>query len=106
MVLCGQNAECHNTIGGYECRCRKGFSGDGKECSRGFIFRLKYLFWISAIREFQQLNVVIPVLGGHVHRMGSVKNVPMARDAFVLVDSVVMDSAAPLSLPSIPPWRI
>ncbi|EYC03910.1 hypothetical protein Y032_0091g2492 [Ancylostoma ceylanicum] len=33
MVLCGQNAECHNTIGGYECRCRKGFSGDGKECS-------------------------------------------------------------------------
>ncbi|VDM76976.1 unnamed protein product [Strongylus vulgaris] len=34
MVLCGENAECHNTVGGYECRCRKGYSGNGKECSQ------------------------------------------------------------------------
>ncbi|KAK6745525.1 hypothetical protein RB195_011945 [Necator americanus] len=33
MVICGQNAVCHNTVGGYECRCRKGFSGNGKECT-------------------------------------------------------------------------
>ncbi|KAK6060817.1 calcium binding EGF domain protein, partial [Cooperia oncophora] len=33
MVRCGTNAECNNTVGGYECRCRKGYAGDGKQCS-------------------------------------------------------------------------
>ncbi|KAJ1366417.1 hypothetical protein KIN20_027073 [Parelaphostrongylus tenuis] len=33
IVSCGSNAECVNTIGAYECRCRKGYSGDGKLCS-------------------------------------------------------------------------
>ncbi|KHJ91708.1 EGF-like domain protein [Oesophagostomum dentatum] len=34
IVLCGENAECHNTVGGYECRCKKGYSGNGRECSQ------------------------------------------------------------------------
>uniref|UniRef100_A0A158P9N2 Nidogen 1a n=1 Tax=Angiostrongylus cantonensis TaxID=6313 RepID=A0A158P9N2_ANGCA len=33
VVSCGPNAECVNTAGGYECRCQKGYSGDGKLCS-------------------------------------------------------------------------
>ncbi|KAK5966995.1 hypothetical protein GCK32_016453 [Trichostrongylus colubriformis] len=33
MVLCGANAECNNTKGGYECRCKKGYAGDGIQCS-------------------------------------------------------------------------
>ncbi|WKY01519.1 hypothetical protein Q1695_015487 [Nippostrongylus brasiliensis] len=33
LVRCAQNAECVNNIGGYECRCRKGYSGDGKQCA-------------------------------------------------------------------------
>ncbi|XP_020617316.1 signal peptide, CUB and EGF-like domain-containing protein 1, partial [Orbicella faveolata] len=29
---CSADATCHNTIGSYQCRCKQGFSGDGKEC--------------------------------------------------------------------------
>lgn len=33
IVRCGSNAECNNTVGGFECRCRNGYAGDGKQCS-------------------------------------------------------------------------
>ena len=29
---CSPNATCNNTEGSYQCRCKEGFSGDGKEC--------------------------------------------------------------------------
>ncbi len=29
---CSENAECINTIGGYECVCKEGFAGDGFKC--------------------------------------------------------------------------
>lgn len=29
---CHHNAECVNTIGGYSCRCRVGFRGNGYSC--------------------------------------------------------------------------
>ncbi|KJH42723.1 calcium binding EGF domain protein [Dictyocaulus viviparus] len=38
VVRCQANSECINSMGGYECRCRKGYSDDGKQCSRNIIF--------------------------------------------------------------------
>ena len=29
---CDNNADCGNTVGSYQCRCRIGFNGDGYEC--------------------------------------------------------------------------
>ena len=31
---CDVNAECTNTEGSYTCKCRDGYLGDGKNCSR------------------------------------------------------------------------
>ncbi|KAI6214615.1 NIDogen [Aphelenchoides besseyi] len=31
---CDRNADCENTVGSYNCRCREGFNGDGKQCTR------------------------------------------------------------------------
>ena len=31
---CDVNAECTNTEGFYTCKCRDGYLGDGKNCSR------------------------------------------------------------------------
>ena len=32
VPYCSVDGNCHNTIGSYQCRCKEGFSGDGKEC--------------------------------------------------------------------------
>mgnify|MGYP002259967521 CR=1 FL=1 len=36
---CHQNASCHNTKGSYNCTCKDGFEGDGKNCSGKILFR-------------------------------------------------------------------
>ena len=28
------NADCVNNVGSYECTCREGFMGDGRDCSQ------------------------------------------------------------------------
>ena len=36
---CSSNALCTDSIGSYECSCKKGFEGDGKICTPiGFVF--------------------------------------------------------------------
>ena len=35
---CDTNAECSNTEGSYTCSCRKGYTGDGKNCAGNFFF--------------------------------------------------------------------
>ena len=40
---CDKNAECSNTNGGYECKCRTGFSGDGKTCNRQVLIMASYI---------------------------------------------------------------
>ncbi len=30
---CDVNADCSNTIGGYNCQCKPGFTGDGFQCT-------------------------------------------------------------------------
>ncbi|XP_057293735.1 uncharacterized protein LOC130622302 [Hydractinia symbiolongicarpus] len=32
-LTCSANAECFNTLGSYQCLCKKGFTGDGTKCS-------------------------------------------------------------------------
>lgn len=32
--ICDENAECNNELGGYSCRCRNGFVGNGFICQR------------------------------------------------------------------------
>ena len=39
---CSSNAECTDTIGSYECSCKKGFEGDGTVCTPiGILLKLK-----------------------------------------------------------------
>ena len=33
--LCGQNAKCVNTAGGYSCKCDRGFKREGGRCGKG-----------------------------------------------------------------------
>ena len=41
---CDANAQCNNTDGSYNCSCRKGFDGDGINCTGSFKI---YVFVIS-----------------------------------------------------------
>ena len=38
---CHQNASCHNTKGSYNCTCKDGFEGDGKNCSGKILFKVQ-----------------------------------------------------------------
>lgn len=42
---CDQNATCTNTIGSYICKCKTGFTGDGKTCAGNFIFNYEMYFF-------------------------------------------------------------
>ncbi len=32
---CDSNADCNNTVGGFECTCQHGYTGDGTYCQGG-----------------------------------------------------------------------
>lgn len=33
MESCDPNADCTNSIGSFDCRCRPGYEGDGQNCT-------------------------------------------------------------------------
>jgi len=41
---CHLNAVCNNTNGGYNCSCKKGYSGDGHNCTGIFLDGIIYRF--------------------------------------------------------------
>lgn len=68
---CDPNALCTNTVGSYVCRCKKGFSGDGRNCTgRVLIFpspgRLRQLslceFLQTTLHEISKLFYFISQL--------------------------------------------
>ena len=36
-VNCDQNADCFNSVGSYQCRCRLGYQGNGTNCVCEFL---------------------------------------------------------------------
>ena len=48
---CGDNANCNNTEGSYECECKTGFSGDGLNCSGIYILE-KHHLWCSVLIHY------------------------------------------------------
>ena len=41
---CDANAQCNNTDGSYNCSCREGFYGDGKNCTGNYKIKLPCYF--------------------------------------------------------------
>ena len=37
---CSTNANCSNTLGSFDCQCKDGFVGDGKNCTSKHIIKL------------------------------------------------------------------
>lgn len=35
---CHEHSDCINTIGSYKCQCKKGYTGNGIDCFRKYIF--------------------------------------------------------------------
>ena len=40
---CNTNAKCTNTIGSFDCHCKDGFVGDGKNCTSKYMIRLWHI---------------------------------------------------------------
>lgn len=43
---CSSNGYCNNTVGGYECFCHMGFSGNGFECSGIALNFVIIIYWL------------------------------------------------------------
>lgn len=57
---CDRNAECMNTEGSYECKCRNGYEGDGKQCtSMSFKYFTKRSIIELIIKSAQLLCLLI-----------------------------------------------
>ena len=53
---CDENANCTNTDGSYNCSCKTGYTGDGRNCSGSFI-------------PFDQVQVCRPVIKSFIYLM-------------------------------------
>ena len=48
---CDPNAMCTNTEGSYVCRCKKGYVGDGKNCTGNFFVEMLKVEKKNAYRQ-------------------------------------------------------
>jgi len=71
---CDQHANCSNTVGGFECTCRPGFTGDGLYCRsklRTYLYLIHDLLFlpISTIESGVSLRVIThsPIRAWLVH---------------------------------------
>lgn len=44
---CDLNAMCTNTEGSYVCRCRRGYAGDGRNCTGKYFLSFDLFHWLS-----------------------------------------------------------
>ena len=49
--MCHGNAICNDTIGSYECTCKYGYTGDGKNCTGMYIRTYMVLNELTAVLE-------------------------------------------------------
>ena len=40
---CHKDADCTNTVGSFTCACKKGYSGDGRNCKGMFLFDVIFI---------------------------------------------------------------
>ena len=75
--MCHSNARCFNTEGSHVCRCRKGYTGDGKTCTGKFTLSV-YLELYSGVTNF--LHIICWYFSFHDELICVVKFTPTDMD--------------------------
>ena len=60
--VCGSDAICNNTHGSFNCTCKPGYKGDGKNCTGNFIFMSGLLAWYQKLLVFVCLFALFPFI--------------------------------------------
>ena len=59
---CHANAECTNTIGSYQCKCNKGYTGNGTLCTGKYSRAVQYMRNMKNFRyRYIHISNIVPV---------------------------------------------
>ena len=57
---CDINAVCNNTKASYNCTCKEGYFGDGRNCAGDINFAQMYRYVIVSEKSFFKWQIVAP----------------------------------------------